>query len=71
MADEEKNETTEEPAAEPPVRDSGPGEGAPGEPEGSPAAASNAEEPAAEAEEPVAEATEETTTEDTAETEEA
>jgi large subunit ribosomal protein L10 len=60
-------------AAEPPVRDGGPVEGASGEPGGSPADAGNAEEPAAEAEaeEPAAEATEETTTEDTAETEEA
>ncbi len=41
------------PAAEPPVRDSGPGEGAPGEPGGSPA---EAEAPPAETEEPAKEA---------------
>jgi hypothetical protein len=35
---------TDEPAAEPPVRDSGPGEGAPGEPGGSPAEAEAGEE---------------------------
>jgi small subunit ribosomal protein S17 len=61
MADEEKNETTEEPAAEPPVRDSGPGEGAPVEPGGSPAEEDGAPDVQAEAteqapaEEPAAE----------------
>ena len=54
------------PAAEPPVRDSGPGEGASGEPGGSPA---EAEAPPAETEEPAKEAAEEETAEEPAEVE--
>ena len=67
MAEEEQNNETTEEAAEPPVRDSGPGEGARGEPGGSPAEESVPEEaapedapaeeaPAAEAEAPAEEA---------------
>jgi small subunit ribosomal protein S17 len=57
MAEKKKTKKNEE-AAEQPVRDSGPGEGAPGEPGGSPDAEAGADEkPAAEeaAEQPVAE----------------
>ena len=65
MADKKKKteETPEETqvdeasaeAAEPPVRDSGPGEGAPGEPGGSPDSEQSAEAPEAEVPEPAAE----------------